>query len=173
MSYTDLTLFPLIKSDATFSDDRIHRYTLWRIWDTDLPKVLFIGLNPSTATETKNDPTIRRCMGYAKDWGYGGYIMGNIFAYRSTDPTNLRKTNDPIGPKNDYWLQKLNEEADLSIAAWGTHGKFMNRGEQVLDLIPDLKCLRITKDGFPSHPLYLPKSLKPIPYERKYEVLSS
>ena len=85
MSYTDLTLFPLIYTDATFSDDRVHRYALWRIWDESLPKVLFIGLNPSTATETKNDPTIRRCMGYAKDWGYGGYIMGNIFAFRSSD----------------------------------------------------------------------------------------
>ena len=65
------TLFPLLKSDAVFSPDRLHRYGLWRIWDDDLPKVLFIGLNPSTADELKNDPTIRRCIGYAKDWGYG------------------------------------------------------------------------------------------------------
>ena len=102
MSYTDLTLFPLIKSDASFSKDRIHRYTLYRVWNEELPKVLFIGLNPSTATETKNDPTIRRCMGYAKDWGYGSYIMGNIFAFRSTDPKNLRKTHDPIGSETDH-----------------------------------------------------------------------
>tara|TARA_B100001029_G_C15062623_1_gene459920 strand:+ start:1656 stop:2177 length:522 start_codon:yes stop_codon:yes gene_type:complete len=166
MSYTDLTLFPLIKSDASFSKDRIHRYTLYRVWNEELPKVLFIGLNPSTATETKNDPTIRRCMGYAKDWGYGSYIMGNIFAFRSTDPKNLRKTHDPIGSENDYWLKKLHKEADLTIAAWGTHGKFMNRGQQILDLIPNLKCLRITKEGYPCHPLYLPKNLKPIPYKK-------
>ena len=75
------TLFPLLKSDAIFSPDRIHRYGLWRIWDDALPKVLFIGLNPSTADELKNDPTIRRCIGYAKDWGYGGYIMGNIYCF--------------------------------------------------------------------------------------------
>ena len=173
MSYTDLTLFPLIYSDAYFSEDRIHRYALWRIWDEKLPKVLFIGLNPSTATETKNDPTIRRCMGYAKGWGYGGYIMGNIFAFRSTDPSNLRKTNDPIGSENNKWLKKLHDEADLSIAAWGTHGKYLDRGNAVLDLIPEIQCLRITKNGFPSHPLYLPKSLKPIPYERKPEVHSA
>ncbi len=166
MSYTNLTLFPLIYTDATFSDDRVHRYALWRIWDKSLPKVLFIGLNPSTATETKNDPTIRRCMGYAKDWGYGGYIMGNIFAFRSTDPANLKKTKDPIGPQNDYWLKKLHEEADLTIGAWGNHGVFLNRGIEILDIIQNIKCLRITKQGFPSHPLYLPKILKPIPFNR-------
>ena len=159
-------------SDAFFSKDRQYRYALWRTWDNELPKVLFIGLNPSTATETKNDPTIRRCMGYAKDWGYGGYIMGNIFAFRSTNPTNLKKINDPIGPENDYWLKKLHEEANLTIAAWGTHGEFMNRGQAVFDLIPDIQCLRITKHGYPSHPLYLPKNLKPIPFNGKLEVSS-
>ncbi|MAJ43211.1 MAG: hypothetical protein CMF96_00515 [Candidatus Marinimicrobia bacterium] len=165
MNSIDNTFFPLVKSDAIFSDDRIHRYTLWRIWNKELPKVLFIGLNPSTATETKNDPTIRRCMGYAKYWGYGGYIMGNIFAFRSTNPAKLRNTSDPIGPKNDYWLKRLYEEADLTIAAWGTNGKYMNRGNQVLELFSNLKCLRITKNGYPSHPLYLPKNLKPIHYK--------
>ena len=164
MSFTDLTLFPLIHTDATFSEDRVHRYDLRRIWDETLPTVLFIGLNPSTATETKNDPTIRRCMGYAKDWGYGGYIMGNIFAFRSTDPINLRKTKDPVGPENDYWLKRLHEEAVLTIGAWGNHGEFLNRGQAVLELIPNIQCLRITKQRFPSHPLYLPKNLKPIPY---------
>ena len=74
----------------------------------------------------------------------------------------MKKTSDPIGPKNDYWLKKLHEEANLTIAAWGTHGKFLNRGEAVLNLISNIHCLRITKDGYPSHPLYLPKDLKPI-----------
>ena len=164
MNYKDPTLFPLIYTDAIFSKDRVHRYGLWRIWDKSLPKVLFIGLNPSTATETKNDPTIRRCMGYARDWGYGGYIMGNIFAFRSTDPKKLKKTKDPIGPENDHWLKKLQSEADLTVGAWGNHGKFLNRGHAVLDLIPEIQCLQITKQGFPSHPLYLHKSLKPIPF---------
>ena len=76
----------IIHSDALFSEDRIYRYALWRTWDESLPKALFIGLNPSTADEIQDDPTIRRCIRYSMDWGYGGYIMGNIFGYRSTDP---------------------------------------------------------------------------------------
>ena len=164
MNYKDPTLFPLIYTDAFFSEDRTYRYGLWRIWDKSMPKILFIGLNPSTATEIKNDPTIRRCMCYAKDWGYGGYIMGNIFAFRSTDPINLKKINDPIGSENDFWLKKLHDEADLTIGAWGNHGKLLNRSNAVLNLIPNIYCLKITKQGYPSHPLYLPKNLQPIPY---------
>ena len=158
------SLFNLIKSDALFSNDRIYRYALWRIWNDNLPKVLFIGLNPSTADEINNDPTIRRCIRYAIDWGYGGYIMGNIFSYRATDPKIMKKAKDPVGPHNNYWLKKLSNEAEITIAAWGNHGLYMNRGDEVINLIPNLKCLKITKKGFPAHPLYLPKSLKPFLY---------
>ena len=152
----------ILFSDAFFSKDRKHRYALWRVWNNKLPKVLFIGLNPSTADEVKDDPTIRRCINYAKDWGYGGYIMGNIFAYRSTDPKNLKITNNPIGIDNNSWLKKLHSEASLTIGAWGNHGKYLDRGEEVSNLIDNLYCLRITKEGHPSHPLYLPGNLKPI-----------
>lgn len=161
------SLFPGLYSDAFFSPDRVHRYALWRTWDEDLPKVLFIGLNPSTADEINNDPTIRRCIGYAKDWGYGGYIMGNIFAFRATDPKVMKAAKDPIGLKNDEWLLKLHAEAELTVGAWGNHGKFMERGKAVVNLISDLKCLKITSQGFPSHPLYLPRTLKPLPYKYK------
>ncbi len=152
----------MIHSDALFSKDRAYRYALWRIWDKSLPKILFIGLNPSTANEIKDDPTNRRCKRYAYDWGYGGYIMSNIFAYRSTDPKKLKTINDPIGPKNNYWLKKLNKEATLTIGAWGNHGTLLNRGKKVINIIDELYCLRITKEGHPSHPLYLPSNLKPI-----------
>ena len=152
----------ILFSNAFFSKDRKHRYALWRVWNNKLPKVLFIGLNPSTADEVKDDPTIRRCINYAKDWGYGGYIMGNIFAYRSTDPKNLKITTDPIGIDNNSWLIKLHSEASLTIGAWGNHGKYLDRGEEVSNLIDNLYCLRITKEGHPSHPLYLPGNLKPI-----------
>ena len=158
------TLFTLLKSDAIFSPDRLHRYGLWRIWDDTLPTVLFIGLNPSTADEFKNDPTIRRCIGYAKDWGYGGYIMGNIFGFRATDPKVMKSAKDPIGAENNKWLLRLHEEADLTIGAWGNYGKFMNRGKDVAAMIPNLKCLKITGQGYPSHPLYLKRILKPIPF---------
>ena len=154
----------LIYSDAKFSKDRIYRYALWRIWDDRMPKLLFVGLNPSTADERNDDPTMRRCIRFSKDLGYGGFIMGNIFAYRSTDPKKLKTIKDPIGLRNNYWLKKLHKEAGMTIAAWGTHGKYLNRGEEVSELLDNLYCLRITKEGFPSHPLYLPSSLKPIKY---------
>ena len=95
----------LIYSDAKFSKDRIYRYALWRIWDDTLPKLLFIGLNPSTADEINDDPTMRRCIRFSKDLGYGGFIMGNIFAYRSTDPKKLKTINNPIGKRNNFWLK--------------------------------------------------------------------
>ena len=155
----------IIKSDALFSKDRVYRYALWRIWDIKKPKVLFIGLNPSTADEIKNDPTIRRCIRFSMDWGYGGYIMGNIFAYRSTDPKNLLKIDDPIGPDNDYWLKKLYDEASLTIGAWGNHGRILNRGEKVTNMLKSFHCLKITKLGYPSHPLYLSSKLKPIIFQ--------
>ena len=152
----------ILFSDAFFSKDRLYRYALWRIWDNELPKVLFIGLNPSTADEVKDDPTIRRCIRYALDWGYGGYIMGNIFAYRSTDPKQLKIIDNPIGIENNYWLKKLHTEASLTIGAWGNHGKYLNRGQDIINLINNLFCLRITKEGHPSHPLYLSSKLNPI-----------
>lgn len=166
MNYSNLTLFPTIDSDAVFSSCRKHRYSLWRTWDRKLPKVLFIGLNPSTADEIQDDPTIRRCIRYARDWGYGGYIMGNIFAYRSTDPAKLKIVKDPIGKKNNYWLKKLYSEAEITIAAWGNHGDYLNRGEDVANLFKTLYCLKKTKSGQPSHPLYLPAKLKPILYSK-------
>ena len=126
-----------------------------------MPKVLFIGLNPSTADEVNDDPTIRRCMRYSYDWGYGGYIMGNIFGYRSTDPRNLKIAKDPIGNKNNYWLKKMHKEASITIGAWGNHGEILNRGNEVAQMIDKIYCLKITKLNHPSHPLYLPSKLKP------------
>ena len=154
----------LIYSNAKFSNDRVYRYALWRTWDQSLEKLLFIGLNPSTADEVKDDPTMRRCIRFSKDFGFGGFIMANIFAFRSTDPKKLKKIKNPIGKKNDFWIKKLDKEAGMTIAAWGTHGNYLNRGEEVSKMLKNLYCLRKTKNGFPSHPLYLPANLKPIKY---------
>ena len=106
-----------IKSDAVLSEDRVYRYALWRIWNEDRPLVMFVGLNPSTADETNDDPTLRRCMGFAESWGYGGVIMANIFAYRATDPKIMKQTEAPIGPENDEWLRKLSNVSDLKLCA--------------------------------------------------------
>ena len=100
-------------------------------------------------------------MRYSYDWGYGGYIMGNIFGYRSTDPRNLKIAKDPIGDKNNYWLKKMHKEASITIGAWGNHGEILNRGNEVAQMIDEIYCLKITKLNHPSHPLYLPSKLKP------------
>jgi len=113
-------------SSAEFSPDRVHRYELWRTWDKSKGIAMFIGLNPSTADEIKNDPTVTRCINYAKKWGYGGMIMSNIFAYRATDPKIMKGATDPVGPDNDEWLVKSSKEAGLIVAAWGNHGEFMD-----------------------------------------------
>lgn len=146
---------------ATFSPCRTHRYTLGRRW-SDQPLVMFIGLNPSTADENIDDPTVRRCITYAKDWGYGGLLMTNIFAYRSTDPKGLLGCEDPVGSDNDKALLECYQQAGIAIAAWGVHGTLLGRDSHVKTLLPKLHYLKLTKDGHPGHPLYLPKTLKPI-----------
>lgn len=160
-----MSLFPEtdLESGATFSPDRLHRYTLWRRW-ADGPTVMFVGLNPSTADETLDDPTIRRCIGFAKKWGYGCYVMTNIFAYRATDPKDMKAFADPVGPENDKALLTEASKAKLVIAAWGIHGVFMDRGKQVASFLPNLQCLGVTKEGYPKHPLYLRGDSMPEPY---------
>jgi hypothetical protein len=125
---------------------------------------MFIGLNPSTADESKDDPTIRRCIGFTKSWGYSALCMVNLFAYRATNPADMKKVTDPIGPYNDSYLLTLAEDAGVVIAAWGMHGVYRGRNEVVRNLIPNLNYLRLTKDGHPGHPLYLPSNLTPQPW---------
>lgn len=158
-------LFPELESDngAVFSPCRTWRYTLWRIWDRALPSLQVIALNPSTATETTNDNTVTKCIGFAHRWGFGSLLMTNAFAYRSTDRHVLRKLPDPIGPDNDYWLQEVAKRAGLRVAAWGNDGSLMDRDKQILTLIPDLHHLGLTKFARPRHPLYLPYTTVPKP----------
>ena len=141
-----------------------YRYTLWRVWEDNRGYVQFIGLNPSTADETLDDPTIRRCVGFAKVWGYGAICMTNIFAFRATQPPDMFAATDPIGPENDFWLSRTAREASLIVAAWGIHGKYLDRNKDVMALIPEMKCLRFTKGGYPQHPLYLPKNTRLLEY---------
>ncbi len=150
---------------ARFSRCRKYRYALWRQWDDgDDGFAMFVGLNPSTADESKNDPTVRRCIGYAMDWGYSGLIMTNIFAYRATLPPDMKAQTDPVGPGNNKALTQLATEAKVVVAAWGIHGAYLQRGSAVRKMLPRLNVLRLTKDGHPCHPLYLPKTLIPQPW---------
>ena len=130
---------------------------------------MFVGLNPSTADETIDDPTIRRCRGFAKDWGYGSLCMTNLFAFRATEPSEMKRVGQPVGEDNDLTLRKLAAGAGIVIAAWGVHGVYRSRNRIVKRLIPKLYCLGKTKDGHPKHPLYLPKNSTPEPY---FDVLS-
>lgn len=151
--------------ETIFSEDRIYRYTLWRSWGglfDETGYAMFIGLNPSTADETNDDPTIRRCIAFAKAWGFTGLCMTNLFGFRATDPKVMMSFADPVGCDNDSHLLRVAEGAGIVIAAWGAHGTHLRRDEHVKALIPNLHYLRLTKDGHPGHPLYLPKDLTPI-----------
>ena len=152
----------ILFSDALFSKDRIYRYALWRIWDDNLPKILFIGLNPSTADEIQDDPTIRRCMGYAKDWGYGGIMVANLFAYISTDPKMLKDVDAAESTENRKHIKDMINKCKIVVCAWGN-----NRGAPptYLQEITELYYIDLCKDGMtPKHPLYLNKTLKPKSY---------
>ena len=121
-----------------------------------------IGLNPSTADEVEDDPTLIRCINFAKSWGYGGVCMTNLFAYRATDPNDMKAAADPVGASNNRWLTRLAKEAGIVVAAWGNDGNYLNRASQIKNKIPDLYCLKMNKSGEPAHPLYLRAELKPV-----------
>jgi hypothetical protein len=152
---------------AVLSPCRTYRYALERRWGSG-PFVLFVGLNPSTADESVDDNTIRRCIGFAKTWGYGGLLMGNLFAFRATKPRDLRTAADPVGPDNDVWLTTLSLRAGLIVAAWGADPIVSSRVCDALDALGDeVQCLGTTKDGQPRHPLYLRKDTKPEPFGQR------
>ena len=151
------------KAGAVFSDCRKFRYALWRMWDGDKPIVMIIGLNPSTADEKVNDPTITRCISFARSWGYGGVCVTNLFGFRTTSPTHLKAHHDPIGKENDAWVHEMAKEAAIKVAAWGNHGKFLNRSLEILPSLDQLHCIKMNKSGEPAHPLYLKAELKPVP----------
>ena len=127
---------------------------------------MFIALNPSTADETKDDPTLMRCIRFAQAWGYGGLIMANLFGFRATKPKHLFGAKDPIGPENDKWLARLSKESKLIVGAWGNKGSVLGRGEAVIKMFRNLYILRFTKSGHPVHPLYQPRSARPIKIAR-------
>lgn len=150
---------------SQFSSDRLYRYTLWRNWGTE-PYLMIIGLNPSTADEIKDDPTLRRCVGFARREGFGALCMTNLFAYRTSDPRELNCIVDIVGRDNDYWLCQMARNAGCIVAAWGTKGVLKGRDREVIALIghgKNLYCFGKTKQGHPKHPLYLSNS---VPLER-------
>lgn len=157
----DLFRPEMIKS-AQLSADRIYRYTLWRRWSKGKRYVNFICLNPSTADEKTDDPTIRKCVKFARTWGFDAMCMTNLFAFRATDKRKMLRFHDPVGYSNDHWLLHTAKKASLIVAAWSRDGGFNNRAGNVCTLLADydLYCLRITQIH-PWHPLYLPDATRP------------
>lgn len=176
------TYFARQPKGAVFSDCRTYRYLLWRVWDLSAGLVNYIGLNPSKADEKDDDHTIRRETSYAKQWGYGGFVKTNIFAYCSTDPKVLydqfrpvkrrAKPLDIVGRANPLWIRAAALQADLVVPCWGNGGALGLRGAMVRreELKGfDLHVFGLTKQGEPKHPSRLPDGLKPVRwnYERR------
>jgi hypothetical protein len=152
-----------VNRNATLSDDGRYRYRLTRDWDASESRVAFCMLNPSTADAEEDDPTIRRCIGFAQSWGYGGLVVVNLFAYRATNPLALAAVEDPVGPENDAHLSWVAGSADLIVAAWGVGGGLRGRDRAVKARWATriVHHLGLTKAGHPRHPLYLPSATRP------------
>jgi hypothetical protein len=151
-----------MQRSAIISECQRYRYVLEREWQPELPGVLFVALNPSTADGQHDDPTVRRCVGFARSWGFGKIVIANLFALRSSHPSVLLIDVDPIGPENDWWLAELSSRFALTIAAWGVHGALRERAAEVLPRLSNVHHLGLTSAGHPKHPLYLPKATCPI-----------
>lgn len=156
----------LTQSEADFSACGTWRYTLRRRW-ADGPMMCWLMLNPSTADEIDNDPTVERCLRRAITAGFGAMSVANIFALRSTDPMGLYTHPDPVGPDNDTAIIELTTEADLVVCGWGIHGVLNRRGDTVRQMLDragvEPRCLLLTDNGQPGHPLYVSYAAKPIP----------
>lgn len=153
-------------SRAVYSDCERYRYELTRIWDRTGRRAHFIMLNPSTATEVQNDPTVERCERRVRTLGFGAFRVTNIFAWRDTDPRAMRAADDPVGPENDAAILAACTWADQSICAWGTHGQHMGRGPAVEGMLRRGKIplchLGLSKGGHPKHPLYIAYAVRPV-----------
>lgn len=157
----------VVASDARLDSTGRYRYSLSRAWN-DQGKVCWIMLNPSTADATQDDPTIRRCMGFAASWGYGGIVVVNLFALRATDPGELERQGGVVGPENDRTIIMEARAAGRVMAAWGAHGTLFSRSRKVVTMLRDagvmLHHLGQTSTGEPRHPLYVKGDTLPVPW---------
>jgi len=154
-----------LHASAIISPVGVYRYTLLRRWRQRPDRTfVVVGLNPSTADATTDDPTIRRCVSFAKREGCGALVMLNLYGLRSTDPAALWSHPDPIGPDNDKHIRALIAPRDLVVAAWGANARDPDRVAAVLGMIGPCFCLGTTKDGHPRHPLYVSGTRRLMPY---------
>jgi hypothetical protein len=157
-----------VERGAVISECGLFRYRLTRVWDPALRRACYIGLNPSTADATSDDPTIRRCVSFARDWGCGGIEMVNLFAFRATDPAAMLAAADPVGPENDRHIRSAAEHCWPVVAAWGVSGTFRGRDEEVRKILRRVGvavgALKVTKEGHPGHPLYIRRGTPIVSY---------
>lgn len=157
-----------MKKHTILSDCGKFRYRLWRKWGEGSP-LLFVMLNPSTADHEVDDPTIRRCLRFAESHGFGELEVVNLFAYRATDPHDLRRAGYQVGPENDHHIAAAVGDAAAVCLAWGANVGGLERPVIVLQQLRALgvkpQCLRITRGGYPQHPLMLPSSCRLMPFE--------
>lgn len=155
----------IIESSAVISECGAYRYRLVRRWN-DQPLLNLLMLNPSKADAQKNDPTITRQIVRATNLGFGGLLVTNMFGYRSTDPRELKRVSDPVGPDNDAHILAAAREAGMVLCAWGNDGALFGRAFKVKQLLKregiPLYALKVAKTGQPYHPLYLPYELEPV-----------
>lgn len=161
---TGVNISKYTHTSAHFSSDRLYRYMLVRQWEEYNASYLnCIMLNPSTADETVNDPTVERCERRARSMGFGGLVVTNLFALRSTDPAALRLATDPVGPENDRWLRYCASRADMILCGWGNHGQLECRSTAVRRILfgTNFHILGLNKTGEPKHPLYVGYEVQP------------
>lgn len=162
MRKIDLT----IAKGAIFSDDGRYRYALWRSWSQYKKPLMFIGLNPSTANQFMDDPTITRLIARAANDDFGGILAGNLYAYVSSDPRVLTQNDDVIGLENNDYLRQMIALAKVVLCAWGSFPAANKRANEVIGLVNDPFCLGVNHDGNPKHPLYIPYSQQLIKYSK-------
>jgi hypothetical protein len=153
---------------AILDKTKKYRYILERRWGSDATNVVnFILLNPSTADATLDDPTVRACIKFAQQWKFDGLFITNLFAFRATDPVEMRSCKNPHGNENDRYLKSIAEKSRMVVVAWGNHGTHCGRDMEVLKILKDIKklfCLGTTISGSPRHPLYIKRTVRPQPF---------
>jgi hypothetical protein len=158
----------LQRAGATVSACGRYRYSLWRVWDYRLPALAWCLLNPSTADAARDDATTRRLRAFSRAWGFGGYLLVNLFALRATDPADLRKAADPVGPANDAAILRATTRCSSVVVAWGAHGGFRGRDGTVMKMLAGatvkVECLGISRGGRPRHPLRLARTTRLAPF---------
>ncbi|SMX38393.1 DUF1643 domain-containing protein [Maliponia aquimaris] len=157
-----------VRSTAWYSPCGGYRYGLRRVWDAGAGEMMYVMLNPSTATEAQNDATIERCQRRAAALGFGGIRIANLFAWRATRPADLKSAEDPEGPENADLLRAWSGAAAVTLAAWGVHGALRDAGPRVAGLLEgDVRHLGLTREGHPRHPLYVSYAVQPQPWPKE------